>query len=148
MKIITSLTLMFFAMVPLTLGATLIEEPMQAVTIEGKIQGISYITDGKLYPIDSKDPLVVTERLFVLVEGNGSKKFYLISNLDRKFLAKHIGKNVRVRGEFDSRYNHKSLKADTFETLNKGAWKTVWSLKTQERIDREWQERMYENAGG
>jgi hypothetical protein len=84
----------------------------------------------------------------VLVDGNSSERFYILSNLDRKFLAKYISKNVRVMGRVSNNYNRLSLRADTLETLNKGTWKTVWCLKTQERIDGEWQERMYENAGG
>ena len=107
-------------------------------TVEGKIQGLQCVLEAKLCPVDNQDPHIAAERNFVVVTGPDS--YYLIPNVDRAVLARHLMSKVRVTGETSSKY--KSIKADRFEVQVNGKWKTAW---TQEMED---MERRGLNSGG
>ncbi len=107
-------------------------------TVEGRIQGLQCVLEAKLCPVDNQDPHIAAEKNFVVVTGPDS--YYLIPNVDRAVLARHLMSKVRVTGETSSKY--KSIKANRFEVQIDGKWKTAW---TQEMEDRERREL---NSGG
>ena len=102
-------------------------------TVEGRIQGLQCVLQGKLCPVDNQDPHIAAEKNFVVVTGPGT--YYLISNLDRAVLARHLMSKVRVSGETSSKY--KSIKADRFEVQVNGKWKTTWTQEMEDRARRE-----------
>jgi hypothetical protein len=96
-------------------------------TVEGKIQGLQCVLGGKLCPVDNQDPHIAAEKNFVVVTGPGS--YYLIPNLDRAVLARHLMSTVRISGEKSSKY--KTIKADKFEVFMDGKWKTAWTQELE-----------------
>jgi hypothetical protein len=102
-------------------------------TIEGRIQGLQCVLQGKLCPVDNQDPHIAAEKNFVVVTGPDS--YFLIPNVDRAILARHLMSKVRVSGETSSKY--KSIKADRFEVQVNGKWKTTWTQEMEDRARRE-----------
>jgi hypothetical protein len=102
-------------------------------TIEGRIQGLQCVLQGKLCPVDNQDPHIAAEKNFVVVTGSDS--YFLIPNVDRAILARHLMSKVRVSGETSSKY--KSIKADRFEVQVNGKWKTAWTQEMEDRARRE-----------
>jgi hypothetical protein len=102
-------------------------------TIEGRIQGLQCVLQGKLCPVDNQDPHIAAEKNFVVVTGPDS--YFLIPNVDRAILARHLMSKVRVSGETSSKY--KSIKADRFEVQVNGKWKTAWTQEMEDRARRE-----------
>jgi hypothetical protein len=88
---------------------------------------------GKLCPVDNQDPHIAAETNFVVVTGSDS--YFLIPNVDRAILARHLMSKVRVSGETSSKY--KSIKADRFEVQVNGKWKTAWTQEMEDRARRE-----------
>lgn len=98
-----------------------------AETIEGSIQGYRCVTEGKVCPIGQEDPVAAIETAFVvLTEG---KAYYIVTNMDRAILSRHINARVRVKGKVNSKYN--SIEVDSFEVFDNGKWKTTWSPKME-----------------
>ena len=98
--------------------------------IEGKIQGLSYITNQNLYPRDAYDPLVSAERAFVLVKGDDRKNYFFLPNLNRSFVSRFVGKEVMVTGNVHFLYGRKSIDATEIKTLEPSGWKSIWSKKS------------------
>ena len=96
-----------------------------SVTIEGTIQGFNCISMGKTCPVGAEDPLIETERVFVLYTKEG--KHYLVPNLDRAIMARHINEIVRITGPASEKFN--SMQAEKLEVLKNGVWKTTWPIK-------------------
>ena len=69
---------------------------VMAGQVEGTIQGFSCVVQGKACPIDREDPLVTFEKNFVLLTFDGD--YFLIPNLDRAILARHLRERVRISG--------------------------------------------------
>ena len=105
----------------------------QAETLTGVIQGFNCVTQGKNCPVGMEDPLVTTERTFVLLQDDGD--YYLIPNLDRALLARYVAKNVRVTGTLESKFN--AIYADTLEYNVDGDWKTAWSKEKMEEFHKQ-----------
>ena len=61
---------------------------VETLAIEGTIQGFNCISMGKTCPVGAEDPLIETERVFVLYTKEGNH--YLVPNLDRAIMARHI----------------------------------------------------------
>ncbi len=97
-------------------------------TVEGTIQGLQCVIEGKLCPVDNQDPHIAAERYFVVVTGD--KSYYLIPNLSRLVLVRHFMSKVRISGEKSEKY--KSIKADKLEVLKDGKWKTTWSQEMED----------------
>ena len=99
-------------------------------SVEGTIQGLTCVTQGKVCPIGQEDPLVAAETTFV-VHVMGSE-FYLVPNLDRAIMARHIGEMVKVDGVMSDKY--KAITAQTLYVKMAGNWQTVWNRKMQADI--------------
>ena len=105
-----------------------------AATLEGTVQGYHCAAFGKACPKDMMDPIVGAERTFVVVP-KGSDKFYLVPNLDRAVLARHLLENIRITGTIDKKYN--SIMAKTLEVREKGEWKLKWSMEIEDKMLKE-----------
>ena len=105
-----------------------------AESIEGKVQGFHCVVYGKGCPKDMMDPIAGAERTFVLVPSTGDG-FYLIPNLDRAVLARHLLEKVRVSGMIDKKYN--SVMAKTLEVWKNGSWKLMWSMEMEDKMFQE-----------
>lgn len=103
----------------------------QAETIEGTIQGFTCITHGKICPADRLDPHVGAEKLFVI--SGMDQGYFIISNIDRSVLARHVLSKVRASGKTNPKY--KSIEADKLEVYSSGKWTTVWSAEMQKKED-------------
>lgn len=101
-----------------------------AATVEGSIQGFNCVTEGKTCPIGQEDPMIATERVFVLYSGDD--KYLFVSNLDRAILSRHINQRVRVTGEINEKY--RSITAESFEVFRDGQWVTTWSTAMQDAL--------------
>ena len=101
-----------------------------AATVEGSIQGLTCVTQGKVCPVGKEDPMIAAERVFVVLTKDND--YYFVPNVDRGILARHINEMVRVTGELSGKY--KSVQAEKLEVLEKGSWKQTWTLEDQRRI--------------
>ena len=103
----------------------------QADMIEGTVQGLTCITQGVVCPSGHLDPMVAAEKMFVIYGMDQS--YFIVSNIDRAVLARHVLSKVRVSGTTHPKY--KSIEADKFEVYSSGNWKTVWSKEMQKKVD-------------
>ena len=120
-------------------------------TVEGTVSGYTCVVLGKACPVDREDPVIAMEKVFVVVKGDGS--YYLVPNVDRAILARHLTEKVRVTGRLDEKYN--SVQANKLETywtesryartqdptrvsplLTTDGWKTVWSQAMEDEARR------------
>jgi hypothetical protein len=102
--------------------------------IEGSVQGFLCVTLGKLCPVGKEDPIIATERVFVVLTA--SKKYYFVPNVDRGILARHINERVRITGIVSTKFP--SINANIIEVFQEGAWKTTWTIEWEkEMLDRE-----------
>jgi len=107
-----------------------------AGSVEGSIQGLTCVTQGKLCPVGKEDPMAAIEKVFVvLTEG---KKYYFVPNVDRAVLARHINERVRVTGKVSWKYP--SIEATKIEVFTKGAWRTTWEFSWEEKVRKSLQE--------
>jgi hypothetical protein len=116
-------------------------------TVEGTISGYTCVVLGKACPVDREDPVIAMEKVFVVVKADGS--YYLVPNVDRAILARHLTEKVRVTGAVDEKYN--SVDANKLEVyvmssrhaatqdptrvsplVSKDGWKTVWSQSMED----------------
>jgi hypothetical protein len=96
-------------------------------TFEGTVQGFTCLIQGKMCPLDRKDPVAAAEKLFVVAAMD--KSYVIVSNMDRTILAKYMLAKVKLTGKKHSKYN--AFKADSFEVYQNGKWRTVWTLEMQ-----------------
>ena len=115
-------------------------ESMAAV--EGTVSGYTCVVLGKACPVDREDPVIAAENVFVVVKADGG--YYLVPNIDRAILARHLTEKVRVKGAVDDKY--RSIQANSLEVflassrhagnqdptrvsplITADGWKTVWS---------------------
>ena len=101
-----------------------------AETLTGVIQGFNCVTQGKNCPVGMEDPLVMTERTFVLLQDDGD--YYLMPNLDRALLARYVAKSVRITGTLEAKYN--AIYANKLEYQVNDTWKTGWSQEMMEEF--------------
>ncbi len=118
----------------LILGATIFGTAGAALSdsLEGTIQGFNCVTSGKTCPVGKEDPVIATERIFVLFTPDGT--YYFVPNLDRAILARHIARPVRITGELSAKY--RSITAETLETRDDNEWRTSWSKEMQRDVSR------------
>ncbi len=102
-----------------------------AATVEGTVQGLHCVQMGKTCPVDKQDPIAALESTFVVLTSTGS--YYLVPNLDRAVLARHLTEQVRLSGKISEKYN--SIVADKVEVKKDGKWKVVWSEEMQKEMD-------------
>ena len=94
----------------------------EKVTLEGTIQGYTCITTGKICPVNKNDPWIETEDVFALyTKGND---YYLVPNMNRGTLTRHVNEIVRITGEVHPKY--KSVDASQLEVLKDGTWVKTW----------------------
>ena len=110
-----------------------------AATVEGTIQGFNCVIHGTVCPTGKEDPLVATEPVLVLLTAG--KDYYFIPNVNRSVLARHVNQKVRVNGKMNSKHN--SIMARTIEVMEKGSWKTTWSLVEERKMYEEQTGRWY-----
>ena len=103
----------------------------QAEMIEGTVQGLTCVTQGVVCPMGQLDPMVAAEKTFVILTMD--QNYFIVTNIDRAVLARHVLSKVRVSGTTHSKY--KSIEADKFEAYSSGNWKTVWSKEMQQKMD-------------
>lgn len=115
-----------FAVVVLSAGAA------AATQIEGTIQGFNCVTNGKTCPVGKEDPVIATERIFVVLTKDG--KYYFVPNLDRAIMARHIARPVRVSGKIDP--NYKSINAESLEVMTGETWKVTWTTEMERDVAR------------
>lgn len=101
-----------------------------AATVEGTIQGYDCVITGTVCPVGKEDPYVATQKVFIILTQG--KDYYFVPNVDRSILARHVNQKVRVSGDLSSKYN--SIKAETIESMEKGAWKLAWSAAEEKRM--------------
>ena len=104
-----------------------------AATVEGTVQGFQCVQVGKTCPVDKKDPVAAFEHNFVILTSSGT--YYLVPNLDRAVLARHLTETVKISGTVNNKYN--SVTADKVEVKKDGKWKVVWSTEMQKEIEAE-----------
>lgn len=92
-------------------------------TIEGHVQGLQCVLGGKLCPVDNQDPHIAAERNFVVLTAKDG--YYLVPNLDRAILARHLSKKVRINGMISDKY--KAITADRVDVYKNGRWIKTWS---------------------
>jgi len=108
-----------------------------AGSVEGKIQGLTCVTTGKLCPVDEKDPMAKIEKIFVVLTAG--KNYYFVPNVKRAFLVKHINQEVRVSGEVSKKYpSFPSIKVNKIEVLKTGTWKSVWLYHEKRKFFDSW----------
>jgi hypothetical protein len=101
--------------------------------IEGSVQGFLCVTLGKLCPVGKEDPVIATERIFVVLTPG--EKYYFVPNVDRGILARHINERVRITGIISTKFP--AISANRIEVFKKGTWKTTWTLEWEkEMLDR------------
>lgn len=115
-------TVMSFAVVTLFLSFS---GPMAAEmeTVEGTIQGFNCVSMGSVCPVDKIDAHVASEKAFVVLKEGG--EHYLIGNLDRAILGRHVTKMVRIEGRVDHHIG--AIFADSLEVKTGEKWKKVWT---------------------
>lgn len=107
-----------------------------AETVEGSIQGLHCVSIGKVCPVGKEDPIIAAESTFVIYTKD--QKHFLVPNLDRAILARHINENARVEGKLDLKYA--SIMANKLEIMGKdGTWKIVWTKQMQQDVLKELQ---------
>ena len=90
------------------------------------------MTNGKTCPVGKEDPVIATERIFVLFMGDGT--YYFVPNLDRAILARHIARPVRISGAVNPKY--RSIQAESLEVMSDNAWRVAWSEEMQRDVSR------------
>jgi hypothetical protein len=104
-----------------------------AGTVEGSVQGLTCVLTGKLCPVGKEDPMAAVEKVFVILTAG--KTYYFVPNVDRAVLARHINERVRVTGAVSSKYN--SVNATKIDVFEAGAWKTTWTWRIQQELQRD-----------
>lgn len=99
-----------------------------AQIVEGHMEALDCIIDGKICPTDNLDPHMALVTDFVLFLGKGSEH-YLLPNIPRNVKAQYFGKDVRVTGEVNNKY--RAIKAKILEIKESGSYKTVWPRDTK-----------------
>jgi uncharacterized protein YaiI (UPF0178 family) len=87
-------------------------------TIEGSVQGLTCVSQGKVCPIGLEDPVAASENIFVVLTG--FKKYYFVPNIDRVIMARHINEKVRIEGILHANYN--AIEATAIYTWGNGNW--------------------------
>lgn len=106
---------------------------VQAAQIEGTVQGLTCVTQGKLCPLGQEDPVVAAEETFVVLIDKD--KYYFVPNLSKTVMARHIRETVRVTGKKDEEYD--SIHAKSLEVKQNGEWKTKWSKEMEDKWRKE-----------
>ena len=88
----------------------------------------------KLCPVDSHDPIVNSERNFVLQTGNNS--FLYIPNINRGDLRPYVTHEARIIGTENPKYN--TIEANKLEVMVNGKWHTAWSQRMENHL--RWEE--------
>jgi peptidoglycan hydrolase-like protein with peptidoglycan-binding domain len=102
--------------------------------VEGSVQGFLCVTLGKLCPTGKEDPVIATERVFVVLTAG--KNYYFVPNVDRGILARHLNERVRITGILST--NFPAITANKIEVFKKNAWKTTWTIEWErEMMNRE-----------
>jgi len=119
-------------LVSIVIFSLMVLVPAMAIggTLTGTVQGFNCVTQGKVCPVGSEDPMVAAERTFVLhIEGTN---YYFVPNLDRAIMARHIGEMVKVEGKKSEEF--KSINAEDLYVKKGGSWQKVWSQNRQDEI--------------
>jgi hypothetical protein len=93
--------------------------------VEGSVQGFQCVSQGKVCPVGSEDPMADVERVFVVLAKDNS--YYFVPNVDRAVMARHINDRIKVSGVMNSKYN--SITAEKIEKFMNGEWRVVWTPK-------------------
>ena len=102
----------------------------QAGEYKGTIQGLQCAVEGKLCPVGYEDALIAMESTFVLVDD--SKNWYVLPNLDRSVLARHVNEEVLVIGKKHDTQN--SIRVEKLQVKTDKGWDTVWSAEKQNEL--------------
>lgn len=99
----------------------------------GTINGFACAQKEAPCPVDRMDPHLATESHFVLMaEG----KNYLLTNVPRDVLARHVLEKVKVSGEVSEKYQ--SIKVGKIMVMKGDKWMDTWSKAAeQEEMKRE-----------
>jgi len=119
-------------LIPILVIFVIMLVPAMAIgaTVEGSVQGFYCVTQGKVCPVGSEDPMVAAERVFV-VHVSGAD-YYFVPNLDRAIMARHIGEMVKVEGTKSTDF--KAIQAKDLYVKKEGKWSKVWSQDRQDEI--------------
>lgn len=91
----------------------------------GVIQGFSCISQGKACPTNCKDPLVATQITFVLVTPD--KKLYFIPGVERAYLVRLVGQQVRIMGKIE---NSALTNVSDIDVNKQGKWMTSYNANS------------------
>ncbi len=97
---------------------------------EGTIQGLNCVLTGEVCPVNMEDPMAALESSFVLYLEDGS--WYLLPNLNRGVLARHLNQTVYVTGRKNPNYN--VIQVESMKVWEKEAWRNVWSPELEEEL--------------
>jgi len=119
-------------LIPILVIFVMMLVPAMAIgaSVEGSVQGFYCVTQGKVCPVGSEDPMVAAERVFV-VHVSGAD-YYFVPNLDRAIMARHIGEMVKVEGTKSTKF--KAIQAKDLYVKKGGMWSKVWSQDKQDEI--------------
>lgn len=105
------------------LAALLIPSLLFGAEYKGTIQGFLCVTSGVTCPVGKEDIVAAAENVFVIYEG--PEKFYVITNINVKVLARNINQQAMIKGELTSSY---SIKADELFIMRGGKWEKAWDV--------------------
>ena len=90
---------------------------------EGSIQGFLCVTSGVTCPLGKEDIVAAAENVFVLYQG--PEKFYFVSNINVRVMARHVNEQALVKGDL-AKMN--SIKADELFVRANGKWRKIWDV--------------------
>jgi len=99
---------------------------------EGSIQGLSCAMHGQVCPTGMEDPYIAIENNYVLYTGKDT--WFLLSNLSKGVMVRHLNEPVRVIGTKNGK--HQAIDVDELQTQKDGEWQTAWSKAMQKEVDR------------
>jgi hypothetical protein len=102
------------------------EESMVALT--GSIQSYDCIMTKEVCPIGMEDAMAAEADILVLLVDPVKADYYVITNVSKFVLARHINKQIKVIGYVNEKHNH--IWANEIHVGKK----LVWSVKMQEEL--------------
>jgi hypothetical protein len=90
---------------------------------KGSIQGFLCVTSGVTCPLGKEDVVAAAENVFVLYQG--PEKYYFVSNINVKVMARHVNEQVLLKGDL---VKMNSIKADELFVMANGKWRKIWDV--------------------
>ncbi|HMA85532.1 MAG TPA: hypothetical protein VKN73_07500 [Desulfosalsimonadaceae bacterium] len=98
---------------------------------EGSIQGLTCAMHGKVCPSGMEDPYIAIEDNYVFYTGKDT--WYLLPNVSKRVLVRHLNDPVRVIGTKNAK--HPAIDVEEIQIKKNGEWQTAWSKQLQKEAD-------------